>query len=112
MVGREVDEHGGNGHGDRDGDGDAERGDGEGDEVGGRGEDEPMSDIEHVPCEDDPREWSDGKKNLVLAMMTTAVVSIHLLRPLSLSIRMYPRPYRSLSSSGVGCEVVPGLDMR
>jgi hypothetical protein len=33
----------------------------------------PM-DIEHVPVDDDPREWSDTKKNIVLAMMTLAVV--------------------------------------
>jgi hypothetical protein len=32
-------------------------------------------DIEHVPVDDDPREWSDLKKNLVLTMMTISVVS-------------------------------------
>jgi hypothetical protein len=32
-------------------------------------------DIEHVPVIDDPREWSDLKKNLVLTMMTISVVS-------------------------------------
>ena len=48
----------------------------------GRSEDDahgagrPVIDIEHMPCEDDPREWSRKKKNLVLAMMTTAVVSV------------------------------------
>jgi len=31
-------------------------------------------DIEHVPVDDDPREWSDLKKNLVLTMMTISVV--------------------------------------
>jgi len=35
----------------------------------------PVVDIEHVPCDDDPREWSSRKKHLVLAMMTIAVVS-------------------------------------
>ena len=35
----------------------------------------PVIDIEHVPCDDDPREWSRRKKNAVLAMMTIAVVS-------------------------------------
>ena len=33
-------------------------------------------DIEHVPVDDDPREWSNLKKNLVLTMMTISVVSI------------------------------------
>jgi hypothetical protein len=32
-------------------------------------------DIEHVPVDDDPREWSNLKKNLVLTMMTISVVS-------------------------------------
>lgn len=36
----------------------------------------PVVDIEHVPCDDDPREWSDRKKSMVLAMMTIAVVSV------------------------------------
>ncbi|EIW70508.1 hypothetical protein TREMEDRAFT_28934 [Tremella mesenterica DSM 1558] len=31
-------------------------------------------DIEHVPVEDDPREWSDRKKNFVLGLMTMAVL--------------------------------------
>jgi hypothetical protein len=31
-------------------------------------------DIEHVPVDDDPREWSNLKKNLVLTMMTISVV--------------------------------------
>ena len=31
-------------------------------------------DIEHVPVDNDPREWSTTKKNIVLAMMTIAVV--------------------------------------
>lgn len=41
----------------------------------------PAFDIEHVPVDDDPREWSNRKKNLVMALMTAAVVSefgIHL----------------------------------
>jgi len=56
-------------------------GHGHGSSGAGRGsEDEPhgagrpVIDIEHMPCDDDPREWSRKKKNLVLAMMTTAVV--------------------------------------
>lgn len=32
-------------------------------------------DIEHMPCDDDPREWSAKKKNFVLMIMTVAVVS-------------------------------------
>ena len=36
----------------------------------------PVIDIEHVPCDDDPREWSYRKKHIVLAMMTIAVVSV------------------------------------
>ena len=36
----------------------------------------PIVDIEHMPCEDDPREWSDLKKRIVLLMMTTAVVGV------------------------------------
>lgn len=35
----------------------------------------PVVDIEHVPVDDDPREWSDKKKGLVMALMTAAVVS-------------------------------------
>lgn len=35
----------------------------------------PAFDIEHVPVDDDPRQWSNRKKNLVMALMTTAVVS-------------------------------------
>ncbi|BEI85444.1 hypothetical protein CcaverHIS002_0508450 [Cutaneotrichosporon cavernicola] len=34
----------------------------------------PVVDIEHAPVDDDPREWSDRKKNFVLALMTIAVV--------------------------------------
>jgi hypothetical protein len=34
----------------------------------------PVLDIEHMPCDDDPREWSPRKKNFVLAIMTIAVV--------------------------------------
>ena len=37
-------------------------------------------DIEHVPVDDDPREWSNLKKNLVLTMMTISVVSPSLSR--------------------------------
>jgi len=37
----------------------------------------PAVDIEHVPVDDDPREWSNRKKNLVLALMTAAVVSLN-----------------------------------
>ena len=36
--------------------------------------DVPVLGIEHVPVDDDPREWSEIKKNLVLTMMTIAVV--------------------------------------
>lgn len=36
-------------------------------------------DIEHVPVDDDPREWSNTKKNLVLTMMTISVVNYCLL---------------------------------
>jgi hypothetical protein len=32
-------------------------------------------DIEHVPVDDDPREWSRRKKGCVMALMTAAVVS-------------------------------------
>lgn len=32
-------------------------------------------DIEHVPVDDDPRDWSPRKKSLVMALMTAAVVS-------------------------------------
>lgn len=46
-----------------------------GSEDGAHGAGRPVIDIEHMPCDDDPREWSRKKKNLVLAMMTTAVVS-------------------------------------
>jgi hypothetical protein len=35
-------------------------------------------DIEHVPVDDDPREWSNLKKNLVLTMMTISVVRLSL----------------------------------
>jgi hypothetical protein len=38
----------------------------------------PVLDIEHVPVDDDPREWSKTKKNLVLGMMTISVVSTFL----------------------------------
>lgn len=38
----------------------------------------PVVDIEHVPVDDDPREWSNLKKNLVLTMMTISVVSCSL----------------------------------
>ena len=42
--------------------------------MAGRHHDPPVVDIEHVPVDNDPREWSRTKKNLVLAMMTIAVV--------------------------------------
>lgn len=32
-------------------------------------------DIEHVPVDDDPREWSPRKKTFVLVLMSVAVVS-------------------------------------
>lgn len=35
----------------------------------------PVLDIEHMPCDDDPREWSVRRKNFVLMIMTIAVVS-------------------------------------
>lgn len=38
----------------------------------------PVVDIEHVPVEDDPREWGDRKKSMVLGMMTLAVVRLTL----------------------------------
>jgi hypothetical protein len=41
-------------------------------------------DIEHVPVDDDPREWSNLKKNLVLTMMTISVVC---------SFFFFPIPY-------------------
>jgi hypothetical protein len=52
-------------------------------------------DIEHVPVDDDPREWSNLKKNLVLTMMTIAVVSPHtfgssLLKILTLTMQLGP----------------------
>jgi hypothetical protein len=45
-------------------------------EKGQQGTKVPKSvvDIEHVPVDDDPREWSNLKKNLVLTMMTISVV--------------------------------------
>ena len=48
-------------------------------------------DIEHVPVDDDPREWSSLKKNLVLTMMTISVVrlfNLFSLIPLSVSTRL------------------------
>ena len=36
----------------------------------------PAIDIEHVPVDDDPREWSSTKKHLVLVMMIIAVVRL------------------------------------
>ncbi|KAJ9107473.1 hypothetical protein QFC21_000926 [Naganishia friedmannii] len=35
----------------------------------------PVIDIEHAPVEDDPREWSDRKKTLILAMIAIASIS-------------------------------------
>jgi len=40
------------------------------------GQNVPIVDIEHMPCDDDPREWSDMKKRVVLMMMTIAVVCL------------------------------------
>jgi hypothetical protein len=37
--------------------------------------DAPVIDIEHVPVDGDPREWSRTKKHIVLFMMTLSVVS-------------------------------------
>lgn len=37
--------------------------------------DVPVFDIEHTPVEDDPRDWSDKKKTMVLLMMSLACVS-------------------------------------
>lgn len=34
----------------------------------------PVIDIEHVPVDDDPRDWSDGKKNFVMVLLTVSVV--------------------------------------
>lgn len=50
-------------------------GDGEGGKEECVREDGPVVDIEHAPVEDDPREWSGGKKNFVLALIIVAVVS-------------------------------------
>ena len=36
----------------------------------------PVIDIEHMPCDDDPRKWSYLKKHFVLAMVTFAFVSV------------------------------------
>lgn len=36
----------------------------------------PVIDIEHAPVDDDPREWSNRKKTIVLYLMSFAVVSI------------------------------------
>ncbi|KAJ9110434.1 hypothetical protein QFC19_001560 [Naganishia cerealis] len=35
----------------------------------------PVVDIEHAPVEDDPREWSNRKKTLILAMISIASIS-------------------------------------
>lgn len=35
----------------------------------------PVIDIEHAPVDDDPREWSNRKKTIVLYLMSFAVVS-------------------------------------
>lgn len=35
----------------------------------------PVIDIEHAPVDDDPREWSNRKKTVVLYLMSFAVVS-------------------------------------
>jgi hypothetical protein len=45
-------------------------------QMGGRGNGvkKGVVDIEHVPVNDDPREWSNGKKNFVLALLTISVV--------------------------------------
>ena len=40
-----------------------------------------LVDIEHAPCDDDPREWSKGKKNLVLGMMIVSVVRVAWFHP-------------------------------
>jgi hypothetical protein len=40
----------------------------------GGGVQRPVLDIEHMPCDDDPREWPRRKKNWVLGLMTVAVV--------------------------------------
>lgn len=36
----------------------------------------PVIDIEHAPVDDDPREWSDRKKTIVLCLMSFAVVGV------------------------------------
>lgn len=41
----------------------------------GNGNKRGVVDIEHVPVDDDPREWSNGKKNFVLGLLTISVVS-------------------------------------
>ncbi len=41
--------------------------------------DVPVFDIEHTPVDDDPREWKDNKKTMVLLMMSLACVSTTLL---------------------------------
>jgi hypothetical protein len=35
---------------------------------------QPVIDIEHVPVDNDPRDWSDGKKNFVMVLLTVSVV--------------------------------------
>ena len=45
----------------------------------GNGIKKGVVDIEHVPVDDDPREWSDRKKNFVLGLLTISVVSIRML---------------------------------
>ena len=44
-------------------------------------------DIEHVPVDDDPREWSNLKKNLVLTMMTISVVCAFFFFPIPFFFR-------------------------
>lgn len=34
----------------------------------------PVIDIEHVPVDDDPRDWPDSKKNFVMVLLTVSVV--------------------------------------
>lgn len=41
---------------------------------GGGDHGKPVIDIEHVPVDDDPRDWSNTKKNIVLMMLTISVV--------------------------------------
>ncbi|KAK4689297.1 hypothetical protein P7C73_g807, partial [Tremellales sp. Uapishka_1] len=46
----------------------------------------PVLDIEHMPVDNDPREWSNKKKNMVLVMMSVACVS----HPVGIPLQVTP----------------------